>query len=511
MSEPTPAGGFDVNQLLQLLQQSKNGGTAPDLSGLLGGSNAAPPPPAPPQASEPPQQQAAPEPPKEQKAPAAPKEAEPAQITMSVEDNDAVPPDGEEQEDAAASTGDAQPKAPPKQGDVVPFNPIADEIDAKAQANLAEKMPLFRFKNVSERLKDDDITFDQLRDMKSGDFAVFEEAKNVSWTVTYGKVVRRVADSAKTNIAAYKREIENSKDFKTALKSATDKNPDCILTPTVTMKSKGTAMPEYKGLFLTQDEAIDSDKVICMVPSRDGKLYQLRKMPMGDIVSPIRKFPEADEVEAGFTPAFPLVPFSMIQEVIYFFRYYALNEDAEALVQIFWDMEMSRHVVAVPPQTVDKVAIHADLSGEEYLGNNERYVLCMDIHSHNTMNAFFSEQDDADELDDGVYVVMGKLDQYLPQVKARVCNGGIFVDIDPEVVLQLCDERAPDLWYNQVTVTRTDAKHTDMEGEHFEVSDDRPGEDRGAGSWGHGRTCCAALISAAVRACVEEESAFTDY
>lgn len=53
----------------------------------------------------------------------------------------------------------------------------------------------------------------------------------------------------------------------------------------------------------------------------------------------------------------------------------------------------------------------------------------IDIHSHNTMTAFFSEQDNADELGFRFYCVLGKLDTDYPQILCRVGVYGYFMNV----------------------------------------------------------------------------------
>ncbi len=502
MSETTPPGGgtFDINQVMQLLQQAQaNGGKLDPFSLSSGAAAAAAPPPPPP-------------PPAPETAPAPSATSEP-QATASVTAAPTSAPVPQEREQAGDDQLHTPTPATQGQQDTETGleNPIAAQLEAQTQGALAEKMPIFKFKTASQRLTDDNITFDQLRVEKSQDFLALDTAQNVTWTVTYGKVVRKVADPVNTSIREMKQEIERSNDFKSGLKNSKDKKPDCILTPTVTVKSKGTVMPEYKGLFLSQEEARSSDKMICLFPTRDGTMYQLRKTGMGEIVTPIYSIPEADTVEAGFTPAFPRVPWSIINEVVAFFRCYALLQDSpmEVLVQIFWDTQEERHVVAVPRQSVNTVAVHATMDDQDYLGADERYVLCMDIHSHDTMRAFFSAEDDQDECDDGVYLVMGRLDRYFPEIKARVCNGGVFADIAPDVVLEPFGMQFPKDWCGNVSPCPVD-KDQKIEVDHDAFFDDLPCEDSDAGCRGDGWTCCPALVSPTLRAIFAAERAASD-
>lgn len=54
----------------------------------------------------------------------------------------------------------------------------------------------------------------------------------------------------------------------------------------------------------------------------------------------------------------------------------------------------------------------------------------VEIHSHNSMPAFWSNQDDADEAQGfRIYVVLGQVNQPYPQIKARVGVHGHLVDI----------------------------------------------------------------------------------
>jgi len=53
----------------------------------------------------------------------------------------------------------------------------------------------------------------------------------------------------------------------------------------------------------------------------------------------------------------------------------------------------------------------------------QTHTLVLDIHSHNTMGAFFSGTDNADEKEARVYGVIGKLNQEWPEMKFRAGDG----------------------------------------------------------------------------------------
>ena len=158
----------------------------------------------------------------------------------------------------------------------VPSNPLEAAFEAKtvenAKASLFEKKPVFCHKSAKEVIEDPTMTFEELRIRKSEDFLDLEEGKNVSWSVEYGTIRKDVKDPKGTTIISMKESIERSREFLDALKKAKDKNPDCIVRPKVTMKNKGTAA--YKGTFPTVEAARNSDKVICLIPSRDALLIE---------------------------------------------------------------------------------------------------------------------------------------------------------------------------------------------------------------------------------------------
>lgn len=61
----------------------------------------------------------------------------------------------------------------------------------------------------------------------------------------------------------------------------------------------------------------------------------------------------------------------------------------------------------------------------------------MDIHSHGTMRAFFSEMDDQDEQGLKLYMVVGRLDTLLPEVEMRVGVYGYFAPVQREEVFSV--------------------------------------------------------------------------
>ena len=68
------------------------------------------------------------------------------------------------------------------------------------------------------------------------------------------------------------------------------------------------------------------------------------------------------------------------------------------------------------------------------------------------MDAFFSGKDDQDERSTGLYLVLGKLDKFYPDVKARIFCGDSFVSIDPDIVMEGLEQPFPKEWLTQVSI-----------------------------------------------------------
>ena len=142
-------------------------------------------------------------------------------------------------------------------------------------------------------------------------------------------------------------------------------------------------------------------------------------------------------------------------QIIAFFRTFMTeNEENEALALIYWDKAEKRFFAYVPKQSVCKEEVEADLRGCPY-DDEERYICYADIHSHNSMEAFFSGKDDRDERSTGLYFVLGELDHFYPTLKARIFCGDSFVPIDPAEVVEGLEQPFPQEWLEQVSIRRT--------------------------------------------------------
>lgn len=123
-----------------------------------------------------------------------------------------------------------------------------------------------------------------------------------------------------------------------------------------------------------------------------------------------------------FTLNIPKIPTRLLSLIVADFK---AHLDVERIFQIRWDTLAKEYVIVKPTEfKTSKCAIEYDFSD---VPAHLKQVL--EIHSHNTMPAYFSSIDDADELCKGFYGVVGRLDKEQPMMKFRVGMEGYFTEI----------------------------------------------------------------------------------
>lgn len=331
------------------------------------------------------------------------------------------------------------------------FGAVAEDSADALLAKLAGKPPVFEYGSIKNEIQDPTLTFEQLRVKMAADCPELEARAHVSWTVSYAGITERVSD-AENSIFEVKAKIEKSKKFKEAIKrlKPKDKEPVCAVKPTVTAQKKGVLpFPAYKGIFVSTEQAAQSDKAIAYIPARDGKVYEMRRNEIGTFIAPSQRIAELEDIRAGFQMSLPRLPSSLLAQIIAFFRRVCVEygRDLEALVNVLWDRQEKEYVLHVPPQKIDAMSVKTDLSQQP---DPARFLHVMDVHSHNTMSARFSKVDDRDEQATRLYMVIGRLDRYYPEIRCRFACGGRHVEIQAEQVCERVDVPFAPEWLQAV-------------------------------------------------------------
>lgn len=325
--------------------------------------------------------------------------------------------------------------------------------DARLVEACATREAMFVYGKAKEPITDRDCTFENLREKYESDFPELAESKKVEWSVTYGKETKTIVNPGSDKIYDVKAEMEKSKKFIEGIKkgkSEAEKNPECIVKPRIKAQSKGEVihLSSYKEFCSTEEEAHGSSKAIVLLPSSDGRVYQMRKTPVGTFTAQAGNLPEFPEVKPGFQMGLPKIPMHLLMFIWDFFAKLSERYELEALVHILYDMHSKEYTVRVPKQKLTHVSVDSVLE-EEY---PDHLIHVMDIHSHNTMPAKFSAVDDADEKPTRLYAVMGMLHRAFPDICVRASCAGHFIPVEP---IDVFDTKAtnfphPSIWDEQI-------------------------------------------------------------
>jgi len=130
-----------------------------------------------------------------------------------------------------------------------------------------------------------------------------------------------------------------------------------------------------------------------IVAGKDGKLYEIRHTEMGTIVVPTRNIRMLEEIPTGFQFNLPKIPGELLSQALSFFRDYCKDgTELEVMVSFQFNLDTKEFFVQCPFQQVTKGRIEYE---EEKM--TEDFIEVLQLHSHNTMSAFFSDIDDRDE------------------------------------------------------------------------------------------------------------------
>lgn len=195
------------------------------------------------------------------------------------------------------------------------------------------------------------------------------------------------------------------------------------------------------------------DKPVNYIVRRDG-LWELRKSRAGIFViqrekfaTPLPGFPEERNVEFGRSH-FGKIPLHLFREILAFFKSICDESKDEAYIQTFWDPAENRYFNHVPSQRVSGASVNF----ERDTALESRCHLVLETHSHNTMDAFFSGTDNADEKSDRFFGVIGHLNQQTPAMLFSFVCGGKRVIVDRNDIFEEEPEVSfPGDWKSRIT------------------------------------------------------------
>lgn len=179
------------------------------------------------------------------------------------------------------------------------------------------------------------------------------------------------------------------------------------------------------------------DKPTGFVIAKNG-LFQVSHSDIADIISiPKEVAGVTVELKEGIKLKVPKVPYNMLAQTVAFFKAVQKKSGAEALVQIWWNTQEKAYTIHCPDQSVSGASVNHrstfDQDQARVEGTGEAIWLhVMDIHSHNTMSAFWSGTDDGDERkapEGRMFGVIGKVTQPIPEWKWRIRTRDGFMEL----------------------------------------------------------------------------------
>lgn len=171
-------------------------------------------------------------------------------------------------------------------------------------------------------------------------------------------------------------------------------------------KDKNLIMPQIKGsgkgadVYPSYDEAVAAaqgkDYFLCNFP-QGGNNYRLEKTIVSLTVA-------TDSGDSGsFEWYLPKIDRAIYEKIDKLFRKISEIYNTEALVHLYYLPDLKRYEIEIPSQVVSHAAVQeTDFPFE----TTERFRV-MDLHSHGTINAFFSGTDNRDEKGNRLFGVFG--------------------------------------------------------------------------------------------------------
>jgi PRTRC genetic system protein A len=160
--------------------------------------------------------------------------------------------------------------------------------------------------------------------------------------------------------------------------------------------------------------------------------FEVIHTDIADIIRPATRVQGLGvKMEPGVVLKLPLIPFTLLTQTLGFFKEVCRkHSNAEAFVRIWWNRRERRYEIQVPEQSVSGGGVHHRDDFDR--DNSGDWLVAADIHSHNTMSAFWSGVDDADEKkapEGRIHGVIGKVPSKLPEWKWRMRVRDGFIDM----------------------------------------------------------------------------------
>jgi hypothetical protein len=210
-------------------------------------------------------------------------------------------------------------------------------------------------------------------------------------------------------------------------------------------------------VYLKTPEAGEPADTTYYVLAANG-IFLAKRTPLFASITEARTVAGLEQQAPSLVLTFPKLPRNLLERIYGFFQFVYRKLDGEAVVFIYYSPERGEFHIDAPPQTLTRYRTY---HGWRTAGNVEYGTLARptgflklgDAHSHADCPAFFSSTDDRDDVEDGLRVVMGRLDRSQPDVCVSFVASGTRFKLEPGSILENFNEAEPPLeeWTRRVT------------------------------------------------------------
>ena len=203
--------------------------------------------------------------------------------------------------------------------------------------------------------------------------------------------------------------------------------------------------PEYskERTELRYDKKLKLIMPILKSGKRGAENYVLDDTPEyryeSSVMMDVRVYKNGSDEKNEFTWKLPKIPYKIFHDIIHFFWDVYVYRRSEAILLVYYNQKTNTYFVHAPKQRATSSMVEFDR--EPITG-----LPVMEIHSHAAYGAFWSQQDNSDELSHCLYGVIGDLPTFRfdhEHVIVRAGTGGLHMQINPADVFD-----SPKTWEN---------------------------------------------------------------
>jgi PRTRC genetic system protein A len=184
----------------------------------------------------------------------------------------------------------------------------------------------------------------------------------------------------------------------------------------------------------TADFQTPSDGVYYLVAANGA--FLVKKTPLFDSITRVDDVVPLQTERSAVRLHFPKLPRWLLEQLLGFFTRVYRMWDGEAIALLYYSPDLEQFRIEVPPQTLQRYRTSSGWRTESKVqygsvSRAEGFLKLGDAHSHPESPAFFSSTDERDDEEDGLRMVIGRLNRDAPEVCVSFVANGTRFTLDP--------------------------------------------------------------------------------